>query len=66
MCNNGEMCGKQFDKFDTTKELTNIGTWWKGWLTSFELYADSKGLIIEPERDTHKQRRLAMLLGLIT
>ena len=51
---------EKFDPLDTT----NIGQRWKRWLSMFEIFADSKGLIIsaEPERNANKQRRRALLL----
>lgn len=44
------------DKFDAVSP--NAGPRWKRWLFSFEIYADSKGLI----KDNQKQRRRALLL----
>ena len=52
----------KIDKFLCTGEQSNVGPRWKRWLTAFELYADSKGLIIEPDKNDHKQRRRALLL----
>ena len=33
-------------KFDCFSNPATIGSRWKRWLTSFELYADGKGLLI--------------------
>ena len=52
-------------KFDCFSHPATIGPRWKRWLTSFELYADGKGLIIsEGTTAATKQRRRAMLLHL--
>ena len=52
-------------KFDCFSNPATIGPRWKRWLTSFELYADGKGLIIsEGTTAATKQRRKAMLLHL--
>ena len=52
-------------KFDCFSNPATIGPRWKRWLTSFELYADGKGLIIsEGTTAATKQRRRAMLLHL--
>ena len=48
--------------FDCTGDPSNIGPRWEWWLNYFEIYADSKGLIIEQGKNTHKQRRRALLL----
>lgn len=46
-------------------EPATLGPRWTRWLTSFELYADGKGLIINDDAsDTTKQRRRALLLHL--
>ena len=42
----------------------NLGPRWKRWFAKFELYADSKDLIIVTDKDDNKQRRRAMLLHL--
>ena len=56
-------------KFDCFSYPATIGPRWTRWLTSFELYADGKGLIIsEGTTAATKQRRRAMLftwLGLM-
>ena len=52
----------KIEKFDCTNNLQNLGPKWKRWLSSFKLFSDSKGLIIEPGRDNNKQRRRALLL----
>ena len=51
-------------KFDCFSHPATIGPRWKRWLTSFELYADGKGLIISETTAATKQRRKAMLLHL--
>ena len=48
--------------FDCESDPANVGPRWKRWLTAFEIFADSKGLIIEDGSDKHKQRRRALLL----
>ena len=48
--------------FDCAGDPSNVGPRWKRWLNSFEIYADSKGLIIEDGKDTNRQRRRALLL----
>ena len=52
----------KFVNFDCTGDPSNIGPRWERWLNSFEIFADSKGLIIEEGKDNHKQRRRALLL----
>ena len=53
-------------KFDCHSDPATLGPTlgrWKRWLTSFELFADGKGLIItEGTNAVTKQRRRAMLL----
>ena len=49
-------------KFECFSDPATLGTRWKRWLTTFELYADGKGLIIEDGKDDNKQRRRALLL----
>ena len=52
-------------KFDCFSDPATIGPRWTRWLTSFELYADGKGLIIsEGTTAATKQRRRATLLHL--
>jgi len=52
-------------KFDCHSEPATLGPRWTRWLTSFELFADGKGLIItEGTNATTRQRRRAMLLHL--
>ena len=52
-------------KFDCHSEPATLGPLWTRWLTSFELFADGKGLIItESTNVTTRQRRRAMLLHL--
>ena len=52
-------------KFDCFSDPATIGPRWTKWLTSFELYVDEKGLIInEGTTAATKQRRRAMLLHL--
>ena len=52
----------KFTNFDCTGDPSNIGPRWGRWLSSFEIFADSRGLILEEGKDTHKQRRRALLL----
>ncbi|CAB4011799.1 Transposon Ty3-I Gag-Pol poly [Paramuricea clavata] len=40
----------------------SVGSEWKRWLRSFQLYADGKGLIIEAGKDDNKGQRRALLL----
>ena len=40
----------------------SMGTEWKRWLPSFQLYADGKGLIIVPDKNDNKVQRRALLL----
>ena len=42
--------------FDVNSDPSSVGTEWKRWLRSFQLYADGKGLIIDPIRTTTKCR----------
>ena len=51
-------------KFDCYSDPSSLGKRWKRWLTSFELFADGKGLIIQDDKDDNKQRRRALLLHL--
>ena len=52
-------------KFDCHSNPATLGPRWTRWLTSFELFADGKGLIIaEATNATTRQRRRAMLLHL--
>lgn len=52
-------------KFDCHLDPATLGPRWTRWLTSFELFADGKGLIItEDANATKRQRRRAMLLHL--
>ena len=49
-------------KFDCHSDPATLGPRWTRWLTSFELFADEKGLIItENPNATTRQRRRAML-----
>ena len=50
-------------KFDCHSHPTTLGPRWTRWLTSFELFAGGKGLIISEDANaTTRQRRRAMLL----
>ena len=52
-------------KFDCFSNPATIGPRWTRWLTSFELYADGKGLIInDGTTAATEQRRRATLLHL--
>nr|XP_058952093.1 uncharacterized protein K02A2.6-like [Pocillopora verrucosa] len=56
---------KGIPKFDCHSEPATLGPRWTRWFTSFELFADGKGLIItEGTNATTRQRRRAMLLHL--
>ncbi|XP_044182144.1 uncharacterized protein K02A2.6-like [Acropora millepora] len=48
--------------FDVNSDPSSVGTEWKRWLRSFQLYADGKGLIIYPDKDDNKVQRRALLL----
>ena len=48
--------------FNVNSDPNSVGSEWKRWLRSFQLYTDGKGLIIEPERDDNKVQRRALLL----
>ena len=51
--------------FDCHSDSATLGPRWTRWLTSFELFADGKGLIItEATNANTRQRRRAMLLHL--
>lgn len=51
--------------FSCYTEPATLGTRWRRWLTSFELYADGKGLILTDEvQPATTQRRRALLLHL--
>ena len=55
----------ELPKFDCFSDPATIGPRCTRWLTSFELYADGKGLIInDGSTAATKQRRKAMLLHL--
>ena len=47
--------------FDATSDPSSVGTEWKRWLCSFQLYADGKGLIIQADKDYKIQRRALLL-----
>ena len=51
-----------FRQFDVNSDPNSVGSEWKRWLRSFQLYADGKGLIIEPEKDDNKVQRRELLL----
>ena len=62
-CENG--ASNAIPKFDCHSDPATLGPRWKRWLTSFELFADGKGLIItETTNANTRQRRRAMLLHL--
>ena len=42
------------EKFECHINPSTLGSRWKRWLTSFELYAVGKGLIIQPDKDDNK------------
>ena len=41
-----------------------MGTEWKRWLRSFQIYADGKGLLIVPDKEENKAQRSARALFL--
>ena len=47
--------------FDVKSDPSSVGTEWKRWLRSFQLYTDGKGLIIIPDKDDNKVQRRALL-----
>ena len=62
-CENG--ASNAIPKFDCHSDPATLGPRWKRWLTSFELFADGKGLTItETTNANTRQRRRAMLLHL--
>ena len=63
MAEDHEMQGPPLPKFDCYGQASTFGTRWRRWRTSFELFADGKGLIISDETAAKvKQRRRALLL----
>ena len=48
--------------FDVFGDQTSVGSRWQRWLKSFELFADSKGLIINESSNANKVQRRALLL----
>ena len=48
--------------FNVSSDPSSVGTEWKRWLRSFQLYADGKGLIIVPGKDDNKVQRRGLLL----
>ena len=48
--------------FDVNSDPSSVGSEWKRWLRSFQLYADGKGLIIVPDKEDNKIQRRALLL----
>ena len=48
--------------FNCRDEPATLGTRWTRWLASFELFADSRGLIMTPGDYTNRQQRRAQLL----
>ena len=50
--------------FDCYGHQNTLGLRWKEWLTAFELFADGKGLILNEENASNRQRRRALLLHL--
>ena len=49
-------------KFDCYGDQANVGTRWKRWLQSFELFVDPQGILIAEGSERNKQRRRAQLL----
>ena len=48
--------------FNCRDDSAILGTRWTRWLASFELFADSRGLIMTPGDYTNRQQRRAQLL----
>ena len=48
--------------FDVNSDPSSVGSEWKRWLRSFQLYADGKGLILVPDKEDNKIQRRALLL----
>ena len=48
--------------FDLHGDPLSIGRHWQRWMKSFSLYSDSKGLIIQADKDDNKVQRRALLL----
>ena len=48
--------------FDPHGDPSCVGRRWQRWMKSFSLYADSKGLIIQADKDDNKVQRRALLL----
>lgn len=51
-----------FGNFDCSGDPSNVGPRWTRWLNAFQIFADSKDLIVEDGKDTNRQRRRALLL----
>ena len=51
--------------FSCRDEPATLGTMWTRWLASFELFADSRGLIMTPGDYTNRQQRRAQLLHFV-
>ena len=43
--------------FDVNNDPNSVGSEWKRWLRSFQLYVDGKGLILVPDKDDNKIQR---------
>ena len=43
--------------FHANSDPSSVGTEWKRWLHSFELYVGGKGLIIIPDKDDNEVQR---------
>ena len=48
--------------FDPHGDPLSVGRRWQRWMKSFSLYTDSKGLIIQADKDDNKVQRRALLL----
>ena len=48
--------------FDVNSDPSSVGTEWKRWLRSFQLYAGGKALIIIQDKDDNKVQRRALPL----
>ena len=55
-----EICGLK--PFDPIGDPTNMGTRWQRWLKSFNWYANSRGLLIDPTKENKMVQRRALLI----
>ena len=50
--------------FEFHGDQNTLGLRWKRWLTAFELFADSKGLILNEDNANNRSRRRSLRLHL--